>query len=91
MQDDINMYVTPDRLNYMSSKRKLRLIAKNIFRRKNLLEIVFKDISTFQVQNAITGPLLKELNIGKKRYREHFNKKAPNLNNIEFNQGLILI
>ena len=48
MQDDTNLYVTCDRLNNvnnMSFKQKLDRIAKNIFRRQNPLELVFKDIS----------------------------------------------
>ena len=53
MQDDINMYVTRDRLNNGSFREKLDPIAKNIFRRQNPLELVFKDISTFDGQNPI--------------------------------------
>ena len=44
MWDDINMYVTHDRLNNASFIQKLDSIPKNIFRRKNPVELVFKDI-----------------------------------------------
>ena len=44
MWDDINMYVTHDRHNNASFIQKLDSIPKNIFRRKNPVELVFKDI-----------------------------------------------
>ena len=46
MQDDINMHVRRDGLNSASFRQKLNPIAKNIFRKQNPLELVFKDIST---------------------------------------------
>ena len=55
MQDDTNMYVTRGKLNNASFRKKLDPIAKNIFRRQNRLELVFKDISTFDTQNPIIG------------------------------------
>ena len=88
MQDDINMYVLCDRLNNPSFRQKLDPIAKNVFRRQKPLELVFKDISTFDAQNPIIGSLLKELDIGKKRYHKHFNKKAPNPVDIEVQSRL---
>ena len=66
MQDDINLHVTWDRLNNASFRQKLDPIAKNIFHRQNPLELVFKDISTFDAPNSIVGSLLDELDIGKK-------------------------
>ena len=45
MQTDINHYVTRDRINNASFRQKLDLISKNIIRRQNHLELVFKDIS----------------------------------------------
>ena len=41
MQDDINLYVTRDRLNNASLRQKLDPISKNIFRWQNPLELVF--------------------------------------------------
>ena len=46
MQDDINMHVRRDSLNSASFRQKLNPISKNIFRKQNPLELVFKDIST---------------------------------------------
>ena len=66
MQDDINMYVTRDRPNNASFRQKLNPITKNIFRRQNPLELVFKDISTLDAQNPIIGSLLREIDVGKK-------------------------
>ena len=66
MQDDINLYVTRDRLNNANLRQKLNLIENNIFRRQNPLELVFKDISTFDAQNKIVGLLLKDLDLGEK-------------------------
>ena len=66
MQDDINLFVTRDRLNNASFRQKLVPIEKNIFQRQNSLELVFKDISTFHAQNPIVILLLKGLDLGKK-------------------------
>ena len=65
MQDDINLYVTHDRLNNTSFRQNLDLIEKNIFHWQNPLELAFKDISNFDVQNPIGLPL-KKLDLGKK-------------------------
>ena len=66
----IDHYVTRDRLNNASFRQKLDPIVKNIFRRQNLLKIVFEDISTFDAQNLIIGSLLREFGIEKKRFSE---------------------
>ena len=42
IQNDINHYVTHDRINNTSFRQKLDLISKNISRRKNPLELVFE-------------------------------------------------
>ena len=75
MQDDINMYVPRDRLNNASFRQKVNPIAKNVFRRKNPLELVFQDILNFGVQNPIIGSLLKELDIGKRHIASTLIKK----------------
>ena len=41
MQNDINHYVTRDRINNASFRQKLDPISKNILRRQNPLELVF--------------------------------------------------
>ena len=55
MQDDINLYVTRDRLNNASFRQKLDPMARNIFQRQNPLELAFKDISAFDAENPIAG------------------------------------
>ena len=77
MQDDINHYVTRDRLNNASVRQWLDLISKNIFKRQNPLELVFKDISTFDAQNPIVGSFLQELDIRRKDIASDLVKKAP--------------
>lgn len=59
MQEDINLYITRDRLNEASFRRKLDPIAKNAMRRQNPLELNFKDISIFEVQNSLFGSLVR--------------------------------
>ena len=76
MQDEINMYATRDRLNNASFRQKLDPVAKNIFRRQNALELVFKDISSFDGQNPIIGSLLREIDVGKKDINSKFLKKS---------------
>ena len=56
-QDDVNLYITRDRLNNASFRQKLDPIAKNTFRRQNPLELVFQDISFFNVQNNVASLL----------------------------------
>ena len=53
IQTDINYYVTQDRINNASFRQKLDPVSKNILRRQNPLEFVFKDISTFDAENPI--------------------------------------
>ena len=59
IQDDINLYVTRDRLNNASFRQKLDPISKNIFQRQNPLELLFQDVSTFDVQDPVVGSLLR--------------------------------
>ena len=66
IHDDVNHYVTRDRINNASFRQKLDPMAKNILKRQDPLELVFQDISTFDAQNAIVGSLLRELDVGKK-------------------------
>ena len=66
MQNDIDHYVTRDRINNASFKQKLDLIGKNILGRQNPLELVFEDTSTFDAENPIIGSLLRELDVKKK-------------------------
>ena len=84
IQTDINHYVTRDRLNNASFRQKLDPIRKNIFRRQNLLEVVFEDISTFDAENPIVGSLLREIDIKKKQSNSDFIKPLPSHPGKEF-------
>ena len=83
MQDDISLYVTRDRLNNASFRQKLDLTENNVFCRKNPLELIFTNISTFDAQNPIVGLLLKELDLGKKNVASTLIKKAPSMLEVE--------
>ena len=63
MQEDLNLHVTRDRLNNASFRQKLDQYQKLVFRRQNPIELVFEDISNFDVQNPVTGSLLCELDV----------------------------
>ena len=91
MQDDINLFVTCDRLNNANFRQKLDLIENNIFRRQNPLELVFKDISTFDAQNQIVGLLLKELDLGEKDVASTLIKKTPSTVDVEIQSRLIAL
>ena len=84
MQTDINHYVTKDRINDASFRQKLDPISKNIIRRQNPLELVFKDISTFDSENPIVGSLLREIDIRKKQTDSDFIKSLPSQPGMEF-------
>ena len=77
MQDDINLYVTRDVLSKASFRQKLDPISKNIFRRWNPLELVLKDISTFDAQNPVVESLLRDINVEKNDVASNLIKKAP--------------
>ena len=77
MQTDINNYVIRDRINNASFRRNLDPIKSNILRRQNPLELVFKDISTFDAENPIVGSILRETDRSKKRIASDLVKKAP--------------
>ena len=76
MQDNINLNLTRDRLNNASFWQTLDPIAKNVFRKQNPLELVFKDISAFDTKNPIAGSLLRELDIGKEDVASKLIKKS---------------
>ena len=66
IQTDINHYVTRDRINNTSFRQKFDPTSKNILRRQNPIELVFKDISTFDAENPVVGSLLRKLTLEKK-------------------------
>ena len=72
IQTDINHYVTRDRINDASFREKLDPMSKNILRGQNPLELVFEDISTFDVENPIVGSLLREIDLKRKPVWQRF-------------------
>lgn len=88
MQEHINLYVTCDRLNNGSFRQKLDSIEKNIFCKRNPLELLFKDISTFDAQNGIVGLLLKQLDLDERDLASTLIKKAPSTVEIEIQSRL---
>ena len=77
-------YVTRDRINDASFRQKLDPISKNIIRRKNPLELVFDDVSTFDAENPIVGSLLREIDLNKKQTDSDFIKYLPSQPGKEF-------
>ena len=53
-------------------------------RRQNPLELVFKDIFTFDAENTIVGSLLREIDIKKKQSDSDFIKSLPGQPGKEF-------
>ena len=84
MQSDINKYVTKGIINNASFRQKVDLISKNIIRRQYPLELVFEDISTFDIENPIVGSLLKEIDVGKKDTASELIKKSPRAPGVNF-------
>ena len=84
IQTDIDHYVMRDRINDASFRQKLDPISKNIFRRQNLLELVFEDISTFDAENPTAGSLLRETDIKKMQSDSEFIKSLPGQPGKEF-------
>ena len=67
-----------DKINNASFQQKVDPIrSKNILRRQNPFKLVFEDISTFDAENPIVSPLLRELDVGKKNISSDLVKHAP--------------
>ena len=79
-----------DRFNDVRMRDMLNPVYKNVMRKQNPVEIVFKDISKFDTQNPITFTLLSKISSGKltdESVKKLLNK-APNIKDIESNQKL---
>ena len=74
MQEDI----TIDRLNKASFRCKLDPFFKNIIQQQIPLELVFKDVPTFDAQNLLIGILIKEIEIGERDLAKKLVKKRQN-------------
>ena len=68
IQSEIDLCITRDRLNKASFRRKLDPISKSIIRNQNLIELLFKDISTFDAENPVIRPLEREIDVRKKTF-----------------------
>ena len=88
IQEDIDPYITRDRLKEASFRRKLDRIAKDVIRKQNPIELVFKDISTFDAQNLVIGALLKEIDIGKKDIFSKIISKVPSIVDLDIKSRL---
>lgn len=88
MQEDTDMYITKDRPSKTSYYRKLDQMLKNLLRRQNPLELVFKDISTFDSQNLINESLVKETEIRENDTANELVKITLNLLDIELHLKL---
>ena len=61
IQNNINMIGKDDRFNDVRMRDMLNPVYKNVMRKQNPIEIVFKDISKFDTQNPITFTLLSKI------------------------------
>ena len=57
-------------------------IEKNVWKKENALELLFKDVSNFDAENPVIGSLLRKIDVGKKDTLSNFLKKAPNVNDV---------
>ena len=80
------MYVTNNRLNKVSFRRRLVPISKNSIRNKNPIELLFKDVKLFDAQNPIIGSLIKEVDVSKKKILIKFLDKASTSETSRFNR-----
>ena len=85
MQDWDDLVVTDDKLNDTSISQALDPVYKNVLRKQNPFEIVFKDISKFDGQNYILRNLLGQIKSVKLTDVDikKFLKKAPLNKDIE--------
>ena len=55
IQRELDLYVTNNRLNEASFRRRLDPISNNIIRNKNPIELLFEDVKYFDAQNHAIG------------------------------------
>ena len=77
MREDIDLYITRDRLEKASFRRKLNPIAKNVSKRQNSIKLVFKEVSTFVVQNLVTGYFMEERDVWNNNLASKLVRKPP--------------
>ena len=81
IQSDIDLYVALGKHNEASFRRKLDPIEKNVWRKENPLELVFKEISNFDAQTPVIGFLLREI-ASEKNTLSSFLEKAHLINDV---------
>ena len=72
VQGEIDLYVTNNRLNEASFRRKLDPISKNIMKNQNPIELLFKDVKHFDAQKPVIGSFIREVDIGNKKVSVNF-------------------
>ena len=88
IQGELDLYVTNNRLNEASFRRRLDPISKKITRNKIPIELLFKDVKHFDAQNPVIGSLIKEVDVGKKKDLSKFLHKAPDIRDLEIQSRL---
>ena len=83
------MQVKDSILNDNRVRNQLDPLHKNVLRRQNPYEILFKDISKFDGQNSINGSLLAEIESGKliDEAVQKFIDGAPSTKDLEIRRG----
>ena len=77
-------------MSHATYRRALDTVYKNVLRKPNPYEVLFKDISKFDVQNPITGSLLCEVESAKLTDSDvrTFLGKTPEIRDIELQERL---
>ena len=90
IQGELDLYITNNRLNKASFRRRFDPISKNIIRNKNPIELLFKDVKYFDAQNTVIGSLIKEVDVGEKKKKDlsKFLDKASDIRDLEIQSRL---
>ena len=88
IQGELYLYVTNNRLNEASFRRRLDPISKNIIRDKNPIELLFKDVKHFDVQKPEIDSLIKKVDVGKKKDSSKFSDIAPDIRDLKIQMRL---
>ena len=104
IHEEINLYVTNNRLNEASFRQKLDPISKNIIKNQNPVDLLFKDLKHFDTQNpvemlfknlkhwdtqnSVIGNLIREVDIGKKKDLSKFLSQAPDVEDLKLQSRL---
>ena len=78
MQENTNMHIPRKTLSEASFYQKIYPIAKHLICRQ-VFQLVFKEISTFDAQNPLIDLLIRETDIRKEDLASNLVNKSPNL------------